>query len=271
MINIKIFSVILIFVVFLGCHHEDKEQPLSVNSEDNVQETKEFNIKSGVIHSAVIDANYSYKVYIPTSISLKTKIHIIYATDGGFEYTNYFTSLENKNIQVAFVSLGTGGRRSIDFLLPGTYDYYQFFVSEFIPYIEQTYGIRANERILVGHSHGGTMVGTFLYLEEPDNQYFSNYLAFDSSFWRQQEEMLELGQKRYAESSILNAKVILTSAPMNTPEGTFSNYQPTEDYLTNLQNIGFESIEIHRLIAGTGHMDNAKLSFIDALDILFSN
>lgn len=59
--------------------------------------------------------------------------------------------------------------------------YLDFLRRELIPNIETTIGGNPSQRILFGHSHGGSFALYALLAQQPSQQTFKSYLASDSS------------------------------------------------------------------------------------------
>lgn len=142
------------------------------------------------INSRLTGTAYTINVYLPpASAGPRKDLPVIYALDGESWFQTLIATLESARLAAIVVAVQTAGRRSRDFVPAntctpdggGNANYLDFIRQELIPFIESSVGGDAAQRILFGHSHGGSFVLYALWAEAPAQHHFKAYLASDAS------------------------------------------------------------------------------------------
>ncbi len=191
---------------------------------------------------------------------------MIYATDGQWLFDEYREAIVAQGKEVILVGIDEGplDRRLIDYTSPGSSDYYQFLVTEFLPFFESYCRVDPEERTICGTSVGGWLVGLVLLMDDVEMPFFKNYLSFDGSFWWDPDYLDQLEQTRFEASSTLNATLFLSSA-----QGAFNNNGVVNEFENRLNARSYLGLSILRRSYDVDHGDVAGPSFREAVEILF--
>jgi len=221
--------------------------------------------------STITGVSYPIDVYLPPDYdSTDIEYPVIYVTDGEWYFASFSMDISRKQLPAIIVAIGNTdgqplGRRAIDYLPPGSSDYYQFLSTELLPYIESKYRIATENRSVFGHSYGGRLVADILFMEPPSSPLFHNYISADPSLWSHTEELIELANKRYAITPKITGRLLITEAT-----GTDGSTGSANGFEENYKKIGFNGLEITKRFYDTNHRGAALLSFSDAADMIFS-
>ena len=145
------------------------------------------------IHSAVLNADRPFNVYLPKSYEVEPDRYypVLYLLHGMYgNNTSWFTDMKAHDLmdqlaasgeaqEMIIVSPHAGGRDAMKeqngyFNMPG-WNYEDFFFTEFLPYIESTYRIKGDKehRAVAGLSMGGG--GTTVYAQKHPDMFSSAY------------------------------------------------------------------------------------------------
>jgi enterochelin esterase-like enzyme len=145
------------------------------------QEGKVFDNLS--MESAILKTNKKYAIYLPPDYETSQRsypvLYLLHGSGGNqttwvqhgeVKYTTDKAIREGKSTPMIIVMPDAGGRRRGYYNYPsGSWPYEDFFIREFMPFIEKTYRIRSGKRYrsVAGLSMGGQ--GTFIYaLHHPE-------------------------------------------------------------------------------------------------------
>jgi len=219
------------------------------------------------ISSSITNTNYRLDIYLPESYeSDGSALPVIYSSDGQSHSDSYSAALNSHGAQAILVSIheGPAGRRNIDYLTPGIYKYFEFLTQELIPFIESSYNASSDYRTIVGHSYGGAMSVYAMFIDDIENQYFSNYVAADPSVARY-ETVLTDENNRYQFSTIMHANLILTGASIG------GNATGVSDFAELMLARNYQGLTIQHSTITTNHARAALDTFKLALIKLFPN
>jgi predicted alpha/beta superfamily hydrolase len=150
---------------------------------------------AGRVTSATIrstQTGYVYPIYIylpPSYVSGAAAYPVIYATDGDTSFppdgrfVNFEKILQRHDIDAILIGIGGTERRAKDYNLPGAIAYHEFITQQLIPFVESHFRADPKRRILSGISYGGSFVVTSLFLEAPNDLFFSHYISAEGSFF----------------------------------------------------------------------------------------
>ncbi|MBI5719666.1 MAG: hypothetical protein HZC37_18510 [Burkholderiales bacterium] len=133
---------------------------------------------------------YYLSTYVPpASAGPRSSLPVVYVLDGETWFEPLVGIVESTHTRVIIVGVRGSGQRNRDFV-PGnscTPDggghaaYFDFLRQELIAHVEGTIGGDPDQRVLFGHSHGGSFVLYALFSESPGQHSFMAYLASDAS------------------------------------------------------------------------------------------
>ena len=154
--------------------------------------------------------------------------------------------------------------QAIDYRLPGSKDYFNFLVTQVIPYVDNNYLSDTSDRTLSGHSFGGLFVGTAVLLEDPNDRYFKRYLSQDGSFWFLFDETVQLNDEPAAATDSLPVTIVVTGA-----RGASGNHDVAFQYHSLLINQGYTDINLNFLDYPVGHIAEFLLSMEETLELFY--
>lgn len=211
-------------------------------------------------------ATYPIEVYFPRQYdddSAET-FPVIYATDAQWAFDGYASELDARGLPVVLVGIHDAGERETDFLLPGARPYFKFLTEELLPWVEEQVRVDTTQRTLLGTSYGGVMVVCSLLLDDEEEPHFTNYLAFDGSFYEHPTETSGLIEQRFSESSRLEATLLLTRAT-RAP----SNLAVVLSFTEEMEEQAFEGLNLITHPLAVDHYAVSDPSFRFVLDTLF--
>lgn len=220
------------------------------------------------ISSKRTNFDYPYRVYLPKQYfeQPSKNFPIIYATDGQWVFWSFSQFLDVNSYPVILVGIeqGKGNRRQVDYLLPGSSDYVEFFKTEFIDEIERKYRVDPKQRSIQGASYGGLVVSHFLFEHErlPN---FQNYISADGSYWQGVSAYRALEQDanlRINKEEPVN--LFLHSATIA------GNHQYVVSYRDRLEQLNIKHLNIYFQSFDVTHVEIAYPSFISAVERIFS-
>ena len=143
-----------------------------------------------ILRAAGIGIDYGLRVYLPpASAGARSAMPVIYALDGESWFDTLARSVEASRRWAIVVAINSVSRRNIDFV-PGNSctpggggqaAYLAFLRGELVPYIDDQFGGDPAQRVLFGHSHGGSFVLYAMLAESAGRHGFRSYLACDAS------------------------------------------------------------------------------------------
>jgi enterochelin esterase-like enzyme len=129
---------------------------------------------------------YDLSIWLPPGYSEGTaRYPVVYAMDCEYRFATLMAVMQQASTKAILVNVCAMGssRRLVDFTMPGAAPYYRFLTRELIPSIDAKYRTDPADRTLSGHSLSGEFAMYALYLEDPQNRYFSSIISADCSCW----------------------------------------------------------------------------------------
>lgn len=183
-----IFGCMAIILVITACSSDNSDVDAPIPQKE-FPRTEIMSITSNNVFD-----NYSYpiKIYLPASYETNKNLPIIYILDGESLLEKVKNNL-NSSIEAIVVGIGDFAakeewtRRFADYM-PGTIctgaqgkhlDFYNFITRELVPNIDINYDNDHNSRSLIGHSAAGIFTFVSVFLEDPENVLFHNFIASD--------------------------------------------------------------------------------------------
>lgn len=216
------------------------------------------------ITSKITGVTYPYHVYLPENYATSGKTYpVMYATDGQWSFNSFSQLLDKRRKPMILVNIeqGPGDRRAIDYTVNGAPAYIRFLKEELAPLIEASYRT-TGMRTFSGTSYGGLLGSILLSTEDVATPFFRNYLLFDGSFWALTAKNIQDEQARFAASSRLPVRVILTSA--NAP----GNVNDVLAYEARYKGRAYVDLVIQRKDFNIAHNDVGDPSFDWAIDLI---
>ncbi len=217
--------------------------------------------------------DYPVNVYLPVDYGVDpdARYPVLYMLDSEFWFSTTVDIVDSRNKSVIVVAIGnTGGsglgRRAIDYRMPGARDYYNFLITQVIPFIDASYLTDVSERTLSGHSFGGLFTGLAVLLEEPNNRYFSRYFSQDGSFWYQPGVTADLNNQLLAIDNNLPIQLILAGAT-----GASGNLVPVRRHSRLLEGSGYIGLDLMVWPYDASHDGQYSLSMVDFVELTYSD
>jgi hypothetical protein len=150
----------------------------------------EGSLDARILRASRIGVDYGLRVYLPPlAAGPRETLPIVYALDGDTWFDTLVRSVESSRTRAVLVGINSVSRRNLDFVPAnsctagggGQAPYLDFLRNEVLPYIEGLFGGDPRQRVLFGHSHGGSFVLYALLAEAPGTHAFRGYMACDAS------------------------------------------------------------------------------------------
>ncbi len=135
----------------------------------------------------------------------------------------------------------------------GAPNYLKFIENEVIAYIEDNYRANPNQRILSGHSLGGSF-GTWVLLTKPE--LFSSYILTSPSLWYKKHWIFSLEEQFHLENRALKANLYFATGSLETI-GDGMYYEMADDqvrFVKQLLSRNYQGLTIEEeIVKGTDH------------------
>jgi len=210
---------------------------------------------------------YPIHVYLPPgNAAAHAAMPVVYLLDGDSRFETMMQIVESTRTLVIVVAIGNDARRNQDYVPVNTCTsgggghvaYLNFIRLELTPFIEANFGGRPLRRVLLGHSHAGSLVLHALFAEAGANRHFSAYLASDASIpcMRETLDGLDGWEAAYAATN--------TSLPPRLHLAYAGNVA-NADLATHLQGRRYGGLTLAANACGSGHIGMIPIAFADAL------
>ena len=264
-----VFLLVLVSFIFInGCSHFSNENQNKMGNGVWENSLKGEYVGKSELSSAVMGIVYPYHIYLPASYqqNVDKNYPIIYALDGQWNFKTIVNHIEQQNLEVILVAIEEGplgsDRRAIDYRLPGAITYLDFFRQEFMPLIESSYRINANNRSFQGASLGGLAATVFMLLDDHQQPLFKNYIVNDAPYWDQAELMQNLIEKRLLIENKIDSNFYITSA---FPLG---NHLTVINFIESMEKRSIPNLTIHHEWYMVHHDNILNASLEDTLKLI---
>ncbi|WP_157443056.1 alpha/beta hydrolase [Colwellia piezophila] len=263
----KVIMLMLFVISLLGCGHLQNKNEVDEAVWGN--SLKGEYVGKSILKSKITGITYPYHIYLPASyqLNIDKNYPIIYVLDGQWNFKTFVNNIDGKNRGVIVVAIEEGpegsDRRTIDYRLPGAMNYLEFFRQEFLPLIESTYRIDANNRSFNGVSFSGIIATALLFLDDHQQPLFKNYIAYDAPYWDKPKLMQDLIEKRLQIENRINSNLYLASA---FPLG---NHLVVMDFIENLEQFAIPGLNIHHEWYMVHHNNILSASIEDTLELIY--
>lgn len=274
MTTVKVIFPLLVLTLLISISGCVEETISTADDQSNQQETNGNGTAQNpfLFHSEITGIDYPISYYFPDEYSRTSKdpFDVMYVLDGQYHFANYSRIVEESDLPIVVIGIeqGPSGRRLIDYILPGSLKYFEFLNSEFVPFIEETYNVKTENRTLTGESASGIFVNTALLIDDFENPLFSNLLSNDAPFLSAHNaESRELEENRFAASKNMPVKFVMTGATLDADIDPFDS--EVEEYYKLLLSREYEGLEITRLTFQVNHFNIGTPSLEAALDVFY--
>jgi predicted alpha/beta superfamily hydrolase len=218
------------------------------------------------ITSVTLGQQYNLSIYLPPGYDQSTATYpIIYLTDAEWRFDPDLAVLQASGVNAILVGIGNMGdaRRQIDFLMPGAMPYYKFLTTELIPFVEGQFRADAIHRTLSGHSSGGLFTMYAFFMEALGERHYSAFMAEDSSFWQQQDQLNAMEQSVFALHAPLPGTLFMSG-------DTGGNYVSVFPFYCQLKSRNYVDLDLEADEYFVGHLPSDPPAFGDALNVIFN-
>ena len=274
---------IMVLLLLLSCAHNNNlkaDNQLKDSDADTEISESTFNPFQEVfsVKSEITGITYPVHVYLPVGYDKSDiKYPVIYWTDGQWYFNGMIGIMKEFQIDAIVVSIeqGENDRRMVDYMHPGTEQYFEFFTKEYLPLIEGKYRVDKNNRTLCGVSAGGCFVSQALITDTNRPLLFKNYFIFDAALYLSypNREWIYYGNDgnyytdhfdaMYAKDPELDINLVLT---YSYPKG---NEKLTKMFYDEIEKIGFKKLKLSMTGFEVSHETIGGPSFKYALKEVF--
>jgi predicted alpha/beta superfamily hydrolase len=153
----------------------------------------------------------------------------------------------------------------------GAPKYLEFIEHEVFAFIETNYRIDINQRILSGHSLGGSF-GAWVLLTKPE--LFSSYILTSPSFWYKNDWIFDVEEKYFKNNTSLNAKVYIATGALETLENGMRNDMVTGHvkFLKRLHSRNYQGMSLKdEIVEGTDHSSTFPVGLAKGLMFIYKD
>ena len=144
-------------------------------------------------------------------------------------------------------------RTWVEYITGQVPQYLNFIEHEVIPFVEKSYRTDTSNRILSGHSLGGSF-GAWVMLTKPE--LFSSYILTSPSLWFKKEMIFKVEEGDSKSNQALNAKVYFATGGLETLEQGMRNDMVSghRRFLKQLPSRGYQGLQVKDdIVDGTDH------------------
>jgi hypothetical protein len=202
-------------------------------------------LDSRILRASAIGVDYGLRVYLPPAAAgPRANLPIVYVLDGETWFDTLVRRVEASSGWALVVGISSASRRDTDFVPPnsctsgggGQAAYLGFLRGELLPIVEGLFGGDPQQRMLFGHSHGGSFVLYAMLAEAPGRHGFRGYMACDASLGCMFDTAMAWQDSYAAAQRVLPVRLHLSHAS----EGNVLSNVPYADALVARRFEGFE-------------------------------
>ena len=281
-------KVVLLIVLVVFSFH--------VVGANTTSENKSFQIKNSkiyTINSKVLGRKYDLFIKTPHdyfNVNSKSKKYpVLYLNDAPhtFKVATGVTHITNMDkalvVGISFAHGEDGQSSRVRDLTPevdeswknyktgGAPDYQKFIEEEVFVFVEKNYRTNINQRILSGHSLGGSF-GAWVLLTKPE--LFSHYILTSPSFWFKRDLIFDLEEHYFKNHKSLEAVVFIATGALETLENGMRNDMVDGHikFLKRLRSRNYQGIIIHdEIVDGTDHYSTFPVGLAKGLMLVYSH
>lgn len=269
---------------------------LSIRIEASTVTTREhgFEIPNSEVHtieSRGLNRKYDLYIKLPNDYfdekNRLKKYPVLYLNDGPHTFkvaagVTHFPSMDRAIIVGISFAHGEDGQHSRvrdltpvvdktwkDYATGGAPAYLKFIEHEVFPFIEEKYRVDVKNRILSGHSLGGSF-GAWVLVTRPN--LFSGYILTSPSLWFKDNLIFDLEEEYSKANTSLDAKIFMATGALETPENGMRNDMVAGHmrFIKRLQSRNYRQIRLRdEVVEGTDHYSTFPVGLAKGLRYMF--
>ncbi len=259
-------------------------------------DNQSFEIKNSEIYtidSKILGRKYDIYIKVPHDYFDKNneskKYPVLYLNDGPHTFkvaagVTHFTNMDRAIVVGISFAHGESSQFSrvrdltpeIDeswknYTTGGAPKYLEFIEDEIFAFVEKNYRINVNQRILSGHSLGGSF-GAWVLLTKPE--LFSGYILTSPSLWFKNDLIFDLEEEYFKNHISLKASVFIATGALETPENGMHNNMVYGHvrFLKRLRSRNYQGIHINdEIVDGTDHYSTFPVGLAKGLKLMYQD
>ena len=249
------------------------------------------NTESFTIDSKVLNRKYDLYIKLPNGYfkdeNVEKKYPVLYLNDAPHTFkvaagVTHFSSMDKVIVVGISFSHGENGQFSrVRDLTPerdsswknyetgGAPKYLEFIEREVFPFIEGKYRADKSNRILSGHSLGGSF-GAWVLITKPS--LFRGYILTSPSLWYKDDLIFDLEEKFAKNNKSLNKIVYIATGAMETPEHGMRNDMVDGHvrFVKRLRSRKYGGLDISdEIVEGTDHNSTYPVGLTKGLSLIY--
>lgn len=244
------------------------------------------------INSTVLNKKYDLYIKVPRDYFLEDSKHkkypVLYLNDGPHTFkvasgVTHFPEMDKAIVVGISFAHGEHGQHSrVRDLTPvvdktwkqyrtgGALRYLDFIENEVIKYVEDNYRVNSKQRILSGHSLGGSF-GAWVLLTKPE--LFSSYILTSPSLWFKEYWIFDVEEQYKLKNKHLNANVYLATGSLETiKDGMY--YEMADDqikFMSKLVSGNYQGLTVKgEIVEGTDHYSTFPVGLSKGLMFVYN-
>lgn len=244
------------------------------------------------INSTVLNKKYDLYIKVPRDYFLEDSKHkkypVLYLNDGPHTFkvasgVTHFPEMDKAIVVGISFAHGEHGQHSrVRDLTPvvdktwkqyrtgGAPRYLDFIENEVIKYVEDNYRVNSKQRILSGHSLGGSF-GAWVLLTKPE--LFSSYILTSPSLWFKEYWIFDVEEQYKLKNKHLNANVYLATGSLETiKDGMY--YEMADDqvkFMSKLVSRNYQGLTVKgEIVEGTDHYSTFPVGLSKGLMFVYN-
>lgn len=263
-------TITFFFGFFLSVNAVAGETPVKVADAFTIHKSDIFSIKSNVL-----GRTYHLYIKLPFGYTKEenqgTSYPVLYLNDGPHTFkvaagVTHYKSMDKAIIVGISFAQGENGQSSrtrdltpvaepswSNHTTGGAPEYLKFIEKEVIPFIENHYRVDPAQRILSGHSLGGSF-GAWVLLTRPS--LFSSYILTSPALWYHDDMIFALEEEYAKQHTSLKANIFIATGALEArAKGTQNDFVDVHQrFVERLRSRKYQGIRItDEIISGTDH------------------
>ncbi len=286
--NIKIFITSCILLVFCMKLSAEPAEPAETLSSFEIPNSNVVTIESKTLGRA-----YDLYIKVPRDYfeeeNKSKKYPVLYLNDGPHTFkvaagVTHFSNMDKSIIVGISFAHGEDGQYSrvrdltpdidkswTNYITGGAPRYLNFIEREIFPFVDEHYRTNVNNRILAGHSLGGSF-GAWVLLTSPSS--FSGYILTSPSLWFKNDLIFELENQYSKNNTNLDAKLFIATGALETPENGMRNNMVDghQRFVERLRSRNYKGLSISdEIVEGTDHYSTFPVGLAKGLRLFYQD
>jgi len=259
-------------------------------------ENQAFDISNSevvTIESKLLKRKYDLYIKVPRDYfeeqNKSKKYPVLYLNDGPHTFkvaagVTHFPSMDKSIVVGISFAHGENGQSSrvrdltpvVDkswkkYITGGATQYLEFIEKEIFPFVEKKYRIDLNNRILAGHSLGGSF-GAWVLLTKPS--LFSGYILTSPSLWFYNDYIFDLENEYSKNNNSLDVKIFVATGALEVLGNGMRNdmVDGHKRFIKRLRSRNYKGIHISdEIVEGTDHYSTFPVGLAKGLRMLYQD